>query len=182
MTRVLALLLVLASPALAQASDPAQAVNAFYAVYQGQQGHGGGIPDATGRLRWSAVLSPRLNKQLADAAASQARMAARIKSAGPKAAVMPGLDGDIFTSLFDGATSWKPGACSGDAKTQRCSVALSHAAGRAGDKPANWTDTLVVMNTPAGWKVDDVVYDPDFISGNTGRLSGTLQMVISLNP
>lgn len=180
MTRLLALLLLLAPSAFAQAADPAAAVGAFYGVYQGQ-GHGG-IPDATGRLRWSAVLSPRLNKQLSDAAASQARLAAHIKAGGPKAAVMPGLEGDIFTALFDGATSWKVGACSGDAKAQRCSVALAHAAARAGDKPYSWTDTLAVVNTPAGWKVDDVAYDPDFAFGNTGRLSTTLQMVISLNP
>ena len=103
------------------AADPATAVNAFYAVYQAQ--HPNGIPDATGRLRWSAVLTPRLNKLLVDAAGAQGRMGARIKSAGPKAAVMPGLEGDIFTSFFDGASAWKPSVCLGDAKTQRCSAA-----------------------------------------------------------
>ena len=63
------------------------------------------------------------------------------------------------------------GACSGDAKTQRCTVALTHAPATPKDKPANWSDTLVVVSSPAGWKVDDVVYDPNFAFGNTGKLS-----------
>ena len=41
---------------------------------------------------------------------------------------------------------------------------------------------MVVVATPAGWKVDDVVYDANFAFGNTGRLSEMLQMVVSQNP
>lgn len=180
MIRILAGLLLLASPALAQANDPAAAVHAFYGVYQSR--HDNGIPDATGRLRWSVVLSPRLNALLTKAANTQARMGARIKAAGPKAAVMPGLDGDIFTSFFDGATSWKIGACQGDTKLQRCSVALTHAPSRPGDKPANWSDTVVVANGTGGWRVDEVIYDADFAFGNTGTLTSTLRLVASLEP
>jgi hypothetical protein len=177
MRRILALLLLAAAPLLAQAGDPAAAVNAFYAVYQGQAAHGGGIPDATGRLRYSAVLSPRLNKLVLDAARAQGKLTAKVNNAVP-----PMLEGDIFSSLFEGATAWKVGACSGDAKVQRCRVTLTHAADTPKDKPANWSDTVVLVATPAGWKVDDVVYDADFAFGNTGRLTAMLQMVISQNP
>jgi hypothetical protein len=181
MKHAFALLLLLAAPAFAQAADPAAAVNAFYAVYAGQQAQGGGIPDATGRLRYSAVFSPRLNKQLQDAARAQARLTAKVHNAVP-----PMLEGDIFTSLFEGATNWKVGACTGDAKTQRCAVALTHAPpaapGRTAEKPVNWTDTVVVTAGAGGWKVDDVLYDANFAFGNTGRLSDMLQMVVSQNP
>ena len=115
-------LLLLTSPALAQgAGDPAAAANAFYTVYQGQVRQGGGIPDATGRLRYSAVLTPRLNQQIADAARAQARLTAKVKNAVP-----PMLEGDIFSSLFEGATAWKVGACSVSGATARCPVALTH--------------------------------------------------------
>jgi hypothetical protein len=167
------------APALA-AADPAAAVNEFYAVYKDQHA-GGGIPDATGRLRYTPVLSPRLNKQLADAAAAQARLTAKVRNAVP-----PMLEGDIFSSLFEGATAWKVGACQGDAKTARCPVVLSYAPpatpNTKAPKPANWNDTVVVVNTPQGWKVDDVIYDAGFAFGNTGRLSGMLQMVVAANP
>jgi hypothetical protein len=169
----------LTTPAFA-AGDPAAAVNAFYDVYAGQHAQGGGIPDATVRLRFQPVLSPRLNKQLADAASAQARLTAKVKNAVP-----PVLEGDIFSSLFEGAGAWKVGACQTGAKTARCNVALSYSpppAVGAKAKPANWNDTVLLVNTPQGWKVDDVVYDAGFAFGNTGQLSEMLSMVIATNP
>lgn len=162
------------------AGDPAQAANAFYSVYKDQHAQGG-IPDATGRLRYTPVLSPRLNKQLAEASAGQARLTAKVRNAPPM------LEGDIFSSLFEGATSWKVGPCQADAKTAHCTVALSYvpppgAQGTKPPKPASWNDTLVLTHTPQGWKVDDVVYDAGFPFGNTGRLSDMLQMVVAANP
>jgi hypothetical protein len=173
------LLLIPAGLKAQPASDPAAAINAFYAVYASQQAEGGGIPDATGRLRYSPVLSPRLNKQLAAAANAQARLSAKVRNAVP-----PMLEGDIFSSLFEGATAWKVAACQGNGKTARCPVALTYAPppSQKASKPANWSDTIVLENTPQGWKVDDVVYDAGFAFGNTGRLSNMLQMVIAANP
>ena len=179
MRRLILAFLLLAAPAFA-AGDPTAAVSAFYDVYNGQRAEGGGIPDATGRLRYQSVLSPRLNKQLADAAQAQARLTAKVKNAVP-----PVLEGDIFSSLFEGASAWKVGACQADTKTARCSVALSYvppAAAGARGKPANWADTVLLVNTPQGWKVDDVVYDAGFAFGNTGRLSEMLAMVVASNP
>jgi hypothetical protein len=177
------LLLVPAGLKAQPASDPAAGANAFYAVYAGQQAQGGGIPDATARVRYAPVLSPRLNKQLATAAAAQTRLTAKVRNAVP-----PMLEGDIFSSLFEGATAWKVGACQvnaqGNNKTARCPVALTYAPppSQKASKPAQWSDTIVLENTPQGWKVDDVVYDAGFAFGNTGRLSSMLQMVIAANP
>ena len=162
------------------ADDPAAAVTAFYAVYKDQHAQGG-IPDATGRLRYTPVLSPRLNKPLADAAAAPARLTAKVKYAVP-----PMLEGDIFSSLFEGATSWKVGACQADAKLARCTVALSYVPPPVQTakppKPANWTDTVILAATPQGWKVEDVAYEAGIAFGNTGRLSQMLQMVVAANP
>jgi hypothetical protein len=187
MKSLLLAVLLLAAPVPAfAATDPAAAVSEFYAVYGTQRAQGGGIPDATVRVRFSPVLSPRLNKQLTDAAAAQARLTAKVRNAVP-----PMLEGDIFSSLFEGATAWKVGACQidskmGDAKIVRCPVALTHAMpplqGQKPEKPANWNDTVLLVNTLQGWKVDDVLYDAGFAFGNTGRLSSMLAMVIAANP
>jgi len=179
MHRLVFVFLLLAGPAFA-AGDPAAAVDAFYGVYTGQHAQGIGIPDATVRLRFQPVLTPRLNKQLADAAMAQARLTAKVKNAVP-----PVLEGDIFSSLFEGASAWKTGACQTSAKTARCGVALDYTpppAAGAKAKPAHWTDTVLLVNTTQGWKVDDVVYDAGFAFGNTGRLSEMLAMVIASNP
>jgi len=179
MRRLIFALLLLAAPALA-AGDPAAAVDAFYGVYTGQHAQSAGIPDATIRLRFQPVLSPRLNKQLADAAYAQSRLTAKVRNAVP-----PVLEGDIFSSLFEGASAWKTGNCQTNAKTARCSVVLDYTpppSAGAKAKPAHWTDTVLLVNTPQGWRVDDVVYDAGFAFGNTGRLSGMLAMVIASNP
>lgn len=179
MWRLILAVLMLTPPALAAASDPIAAVNAFYDVYNAQHAQGLGIPDATVRLRLQPVLSARLNKQLAEAAAAQGRLTTKVRNAVP-----PVLEGDIFTALFEGATAWKVGMCQNDGKTAHCRVALRYIPPAASTKakPANWSDTVVLVNTPQGWKVDDVVYDPSLTFGNTGRLSDMLAMVIASNP
>jgi hypothetical protein len=181
MKRALVLALLLLSPPALAADDPAIAVGSFYDVYAVQHKNGTGIPDATGRLRYGAVLSPNLNTLLNQAAAAQARLGAKVKGAVP-----PVLEGDIFTSLFEGATGWQVGECKGDDKAARCPVALTHVdppiKAKAAAKPANWHDVVVVVHTPAGWKVDDVIYDAGFAFGNTGRLSDMLKMVVASNP
>jgi len=186
MKRALALVALLLSPPAFAADDAGGAAASFYSVYQVQHKNGGGIPDATGRLRYSSVLSPALNALLTQAAAAQARTAARVKASGPKAAVMPMFQGDIFTSLFEGADSWQVSECKGDDRIARCPVALTHLdpaiKGGPVPKPANWHDILVLAHTPAGWKVDDVIYDAGFAFGNTGRLSDMLKMVVASNP
>jgi hypothetical protein len=188
MKRLILAMIFAAAPALAQApvsspaADPAAAVNAFYAVYAPWRPQGGGgIPDATARLRFQPVLSPRLNKQIADAARAQDRLTAKVKNAVP-----PMLEGDIFSSLYEGANAWKVGACQQTAQAARCTVALTYAergvGGQKAPKPANWTDTVLLVQTPQGWKVDDILYDAGFAFGNTGRLSKMLAMVIASNP
>lgn len=194
MKRLLLAMLLMAAPAVGaeapnnsiardapgrEALDLAGAVNAFYTAYIGQHAQGRGIPDATVRLRLQPTLSPRLNKQLAAAATAQARLTAKVKNAVP-----PVLEGDIFSSLFEGPTSWRIGSCQQKDKTARCSVALTYAPAPPDPKakPANWTDTIVLAATPQGWKVDDVIYDAGFAFGNTGRLSDMLNMVIASNP
>ena len=45
-----------------------------------------------------------------------------------------------------------------------------------------WTDTLVLANTPQGWRVDDIAYGANFQFGNTGKLSDTLHTVLREAP
>jgi len=173
-----ALLMAAGGPALA-AADPATAAAQFYAVYAAQKQHSG-IPDATARVRYAPVLSPRLNAQLAAAAGAEARRSARMKNAVP-----PMLEGDVFTSLFEGATSWKVGACTQNGAVARCPVAMAYTPGpQTGTKakPARWNDTLLLAMGADGWKVDDIQFDAAFAFGNTGELSDMLALVIATNP
>lgn len=174
---VLAVLLLGAQilPVRADAAMTAAATQ-FYTVYGGLPRHSG-IPDAPARQRLRAVLSPRLNLLLDQAAAARTRFAAKVKGAAP-----PLIDGDIFTTDFDGATQWQVGPCTGDEKQgARCPVTLSRQ-GAGATKAAHWQDILLLARDGQSWKVDDVLYDGALASGNTGRLSGLLGMVLAMAP
>jgi len=152
------------------------AANAFYAVY-GSLPRQGGLPNATARMRYAKVLSPRLNQMLTRAEAAQVRFSTKVKGAAP-----PLIEGEIFSSLFEGPTSWTVGTCmgDGDANSARCPVAMVHLA--PGQQPVKWTDTLVLVRSDAGWQVDDILYDSSLGGGNTGKLSSLLGMVLAEAP
>ena len=49
-------------------------------------------------------------------------------------------------------------------------------------RPVTWTDTLLLINTAAGWRVDDIAYGAGFQFGNTGKLTDTLKTVLREAP
>ncbi len=170
-TILLALALTtLARPALA---DDAAAMHAtaegFYKVYASFH-PSDGIPDDSGRARYRPFLSPKLDALLAQAGDAERRFAAANKDSPPL------IEGDLFTSLFEGATQVAVGACAASGQTGRCAVSLSYTPAK--DKPTAWTDTVYLVNTPSGWRVDDVGYGGSWDFGNKGRLSQTLDQVI----
>ena len=152
------------------ASDMTAAANGFYGAYAKQK-RIGGIPDAAARAAYAPYLSPRLTGQLDQAAAAEAAATKKFK------AVPPLFEGDLFTSQFEGASGWTVGPCIAAGQAGTCKVALTFA--RPGQKPVSWTDTLLMVDTASGWKIDDVAYDAGFASGNSGRLSETIAMVLA---
>lgn len=164
---------LLPSLPLAAQTSPDAAASGFLSVY-GSFHPSDGIPNSAGRAQLAPYLSPGLNKSLADAAAAQARFSAKVKDSPPL------IEGDLFSSLFEGATQSKLQACAVSGAEGRCPVAFSHAS--AAGRATNWTDTLLLVNTPQGWRVDDIAYGGGFQFGNTGRLSDTLKTVTGEAP
>ena len=170
----IAVLLAAASPARADdASDMAAAANRFYATYAAQP-RNGGLPEGVARGRYLPLLSPRLAGMLNQATAAQVRFRAQVKGAPPL------IQGDIFSSQFEGFQTYRVGACSGTGAAGRCSVALHYES--PGQKPVDWSDEILLVKTGSGWKVDDIAYKGAFAFGNSGLLSQTLKMVISTAP
>jgi hypothetical protein len=170
---VIGALILLVQASLAAETGPAATASGFLAVY-GSFHPSDGIPDSGGRARLSPYLAADLNKMLAEGAAAEARFAAKIKDAPPL------IEGDLFTSMFEGATSWTRGTCSVQGPAARCPIAFTHA--EAGAQPVTWTDTLILTDTPDGWRVSDIAYGGGFRFGNTGRLTDTLKLVLSQAP
>ena len=170
---LVALAVLLSASPLGAQTDIAGMAAGFLGAY-GSFHPSAGIPDASGRSRLAPYLSPALNKMLADGAAAEARFAAKFKNSPPL------IEGDLFSSMFEGATAWKLGACSASGTAARCPVNFSYV--QAGRPPVTWTDTLLLVNTAAGWRVDDIAYGAGFQFGNTGKLTDTLKTVLREAP
>lgn len=168
-----AVLALASSAGAAGADSPANAALAFYRVYA-TFNPSDGIPDAAGRKKYAPTISPALAKLLTDGDAAETRYAKANKD------VPPLVEGDLFTSNFEGATSYKIGACTATAKTAACKANLVYADPhpRPQDKPAIWTDTVYLVMTPKGWRVDDIGYGATWDFGNKGKLSDTVKAAI----
>lgn len=168
-------LLAFAAQAHAADSDAmAKAAAGFYAAYSTFH-PSDGIPDAKGRAKYAPYISDGLNTLLTQANAAEDKFAKANKDTPPL------VEGDLFTSNFEGATAYKIGACTGDTKTGHCAIQLTYDPGKTEnpkDKPFNWTDTAHLVNTAAGWKIDDIAFGGNWDFGNKGKMSDTLKMVI----
>jgi hypothetical protein len=156
--------------AAGDAAGMAVAANGFYGVYATFH-PSDGIPSPADRAKYHPFLSPALDALLTDAQAAEARFTKANKGAPPL------VEGDLFSSLFEGASSFAVTGCSGDAAKGRCTVKLEHAGETA--LPVTWSDTVLVVNTPSGWRVDDIAYGGSWAFGNKGRLSDLLKQTLS---
>jgi hypothetical protein len=147
-----------------------QIATGFYGVYSNLH-PSDGIPDTKLRARFEPFISPALDKLFADADMAEQRYVKATKNQAP-----PLVEGDPFSPNFEGATSLKIGACVADAKGGHCPVAMVYDDGK--DKPIKWTDTVMLVSTPAGWRVDDIAYGGNGDFGNKGSLTKTLHDAI----
>jgi hypothetical protein len=154
-----------------ETSTPAAAANGFYAVY-GTFHPSDGIPDAKARARYEPYVTPALDRLLIDAGAAESRFAAKNKGSPPL------IEGDLFTSNFEGASAWTVRACEGTGTTARCTVDLVFDSRDGKNKPVSWSDRLYLARIAGGWRIDDIGYGATWAFGNKGRLSDTLKEVI----
>lgn len=172
--------MLLATNTLAAGTDQAAmaaVISGFYTVHDATDMDG--IPDAKTRAKYEPYISPALDKLLVDGDAAEARFAKKNPDTPPL------VEGDAFSANFEGITSFKVGDCKGDQKVAQCKVALTydetktnwHHAGKP-EKPLNWTETVYLVMTPKGWRVDDVAFGGTWDFGNKGRLADLLKQMI----
>ena len=152
------------------ADSPDKAAEGFYAAYSTFH-PSDGIPDAAGRAKYAPFISAALDKLLADGNAAEIKFKKANKDSPPL------IEGDLFTSMFEGATSYKVGACKLSGAQASCAVGLVYDDKK--DPPIRWTDTVYLTKTKVGWRVDDIGYGGSWEYANKGRLGATLRQVIA---
>ena len=146
------------------------AAEAFYRTYL--QLHAPGVPDAARRARLRAHLTPALDAALA--AADKAEQLYRTKTKGE---APPLIEGDLFTSLADGASSFMVQECLEHPPAMHCLVQLTYL-DPATQQKVEWTDTLIMLRQGARWRVSDIAFGGKFALGQTGLLTEILAIVV----
>ena len=164
-------LLLLASAASAADDGAQKAANDFYAASMSVKSiHIEGIPPAKVRAKLTPHITPALDKLLADADKTEQAHTKKTKNEEP-----PLVEGDLFSSTFEGVTTYKVGVCKTTADTAACPVALTYTDPSGASK---WSDALLLTRANGEWRVDDIQYGATWEFGNKGKMSDTLKAVV----
>jgi len=130
-----------------------------------------GIPDARQLARLAPFLTPELRGLMAAAKKEQERCARAFPGEKP-----PWLEGDIFSSSFEGFTAFRVGASKGRGKARVVTVRFRYVEGKS---RVEWIDDVVLRNEAGRWRVDDLLYRANFAftSGFGPTLKASLKQI-----
>ncbi|HML95748.1 MAG TPA: hypothetical protein PKC29_09995 [Thermodesulfobacteriota bacterium] len=153
---------------------PADTVSGFYGAYIEVKPRG--IPDAEKLARLSPYLAPGLVSLLKEADLAEKKYKEETKGEAP-----PLVEGDVFTSLFEGADAFQVGKCEEKDDSAECEVGFSNT--NPGDgKTFKWKDAVLLEKTDKGWLISDVDYKGDWDFAVKGTLTGMLKRPDSEDP
>ena len=151
-------------------AGPEQTVIKFYSIYL--KLHSFGIPNEQEQAEYSPYLSPDLADLLKRANEAEQKHQAATKGEEP-----PIVEGDLFTSLFEGASSYTIASCESKDKSGFCAVEFKYL--NPGDKSElKWKDKVYLVKSNRGWVIDDIEYLGDWQFMHKGRLTNLLKEVI----
>ncbi|MFJ3058636.1 DUF3828 domain-containing protein [Herbaspirillum sp. NPDC087042] len=142
----------------------AEVVGNFYRIHL--QIHAPGLPSADELKQFEPLLSHALYTLLTETEAADTRYHAAL---GNQAA--PLIDGDLFTSLYEGATSFAVQSCDSDAQRASCQVALRY---RKDGADESWNDKILLVLEGQQWRIDDIEFIGNDQSSQREYLSDTL--------
>jgi hypothetical protein len=146
-----------------------ETVTSFYTVYLAV--HPSGVPTENDLQQFQPHLSASLSKLLQDADKAEQKYKKKTKGQVP-----PLVEGDLFTSLFEGATAFKTLSC--DVTTSSCLVELTYREPTPGASPVIWQDKVYLAKETRGWLVDDIEFLGSWEFMHKGLLQSMLQDVI----
>jgi hypothetical protein len=146
--------------------SPEATVKAFYDICIEEKITG--LPTDAQFEELRPLISESLANLLADARMEQAEFSREYPDEKP-----PWVEGDLFSSLFEGPTRFTAGKAVIHGK--HATVTVDFADDSAGDKPFEWKDdVLLVLNDDGDWLIDDIVYRGTWDFATKGKLSDAL--------
>ena len=126
----------------------AEVVGDFYRIHL--KHNAPGLLSADELKQFEPLVSRSLYNLLTRAEAADARYQA---AAGPQAA--PIVEGDLFTSLFEGATSFAVQSCDSEADRAACQVAFRY---QQSGSDESWNDKILLVRENRQWRIDDIEF------------------------
>ncbi len=127
-----------------------------------------GLPAPEQLRRLSSFITPQLHAAIERARALQKEQMSRRPDDKPD-----WIEGDLFSSSFEGVTSWELGEVF-TAPSVDATVKVLQSYVEAGQKPVTWTDTLVFMRQGKRWLVNEILMGGKWSFGGGGTLRGRL--------
>ena len=134
----------------------------YFASYRG------GTPDAGQIALLDKSITPAFRKRLMDANAAELCHAKRVNNTEP-----PLLEGDLFTSLFEGATDGKIAAVRVDGGSAEVDVEWSYDA-EGVHQEVVWQDRFYLVSRAGAWLIDDISHLGEWEFSYHGRISQLL--------
>jgi len=151
-------------------------IRGFY--QQHLKAHNPGIPGADELKQLQPFLSPMLFALLSKASDAEARYRAAATDGVPP----PLVNGDLFTSLFEGATSFSLDSCESENNRASCTVRFRYRASSSDakdDSDESWRDKLLLVRQNQQWLIDDIEFIGNSQSAQTEYLTDTLNSIVN---
>jgi hypothetical protein len=165
-----ALLLAAIACARGEEDKAKSAVREFYNAYL--KVRPSGVPTKGQQAEFKKVMSTGLSELLDEAAQSEDA------SRDPKSAAPPRLEGDVFTSLDEGAFAYQIVRCDVQDSSAMCVVDLTNVNQSGGGGKVSWKDRVFLVREGNRWVVDDIEYFGDKQFMHKGHLKDVLKQVI----
>jgi hypothetical protein len=162
-TAVMVLLLALSQSVCAQSStsSPTRAAERFYRTYLKLRISG--LPNH----KQMKILSPLITSDLKELFVAARKIQAKYIQEHPDEKP-PWIEGDLFSSLFEGAQSFRIGNASHRGDIAEVPVKLAY---REGGSTTRWSDVLILVRNGNRWLVSDILLKGEwaFKSGDSLR-------------
>jgi hypothetical protein len=143
-------------------------VGAFYNAYITVRPSG--VPSEKEQLTFKPYLSASLKKLLKEAATAERRYRTTTQGEVP-----PLIEGDLFTSLFEGASAFTVLSC--DSRTGSCLIEFSYLDPESKSSTI-WQDKVYLVKDARCWLVDDIEFLGSWQFMHKGRLKDLLKQII----
>jgi hypothetical protein len=150
--------------------DPESVVDQFYAAWF--ESRPDGLPDATAMQRLSPFLSPHLRELFVHAEAAQSAFMEQQPDEKP-----PLIEGNLFSSLFEGPHEYKVAGMEEHDGNARVMVDFTYADPQHPDQKVQWQDAVLLVRDGDAWRIDDIEYLGNWEFKPGARLTEVLQDV-----